>query len=196
MRKLFVKLLVIVAMFTALCCSKINYAEAANFTALRLVNSVPDRGEFDQIYYDIVIDSVKKQNQYNFVDGDRIESAINKNTVSGKLASETALRAIAKEADLDLVCALEITSIETERLNSKEEDMIQLEMRGMFISYNALEDKFTAHKIHESEKVIETLTTRGNWLGQKFGLVVTREMHRVLGIKKEKLYKQTVGFRN
>lgn len=172
-----------VAMAGFLALPILNTAEAASVAILPLVNNVIDREGLESIYYDRAIEAVKLDPSYEIAESPELDAAINKSTTQQVLLDRKACEDIANAAKIDIVIAMQVDTMTVEELFDKEDSVI-LGLKGRFVSYNALNGKFIDKKIVEENKVEGSTLARYDRSGEQFANSVTREIKRVLGIKK------------
>lgn len=157
--------------------------EAASVAVLPLINKVEDRTDVSQVYYSGAINAIKAQQGFMMVDNDDLTAVVEKHTTKGVLPSKESLQAIAKDAKVDIVIAMQLDTLDYEVQRGKE-DMIKLDLQGYCVSYNALDGKFIKHRIFDDTITEETSMARWDWPLEQWGRNVKREVNRVLKIKK------------
>ena len=168
----------------ALCLSiPVIAAEAASVAVLPLINNVEGRTDVSQVYYSGAINAIKAQQGFMMVDNDDLTAVVEKHTTKGVLPDKGALQAIAKEAKVDIVIAMQLDTLDYEVQRGKE-DMIKLDLQGYCVSYNALDGKFIKHRIFDDTITEETSMARWDWPLEQWGRNVKREVNRCLKIKK------------
>ena len=158
-------------------------AEAANVAVLPLINNVEGRTDVSQVYYSGAINAIKAQQGFMMVDNDDLTAVVEKHTTKGVLPDKEALQAIAKEAKVDIVIAMQLDTLDYDVQRGKE-DMIKLDLQGYCVSYNALDGKFIKHRIFDDTITEETSMARWDWPLEQWGRNVKREVNRCLKIKK------------
>ena len=158
-------------------------AEAASVAVLPLINNVEGRTDVSQVYYSGAINAIKAQQGFMMVDNDDLKAVVEKHTTKGVLPDKEALQAIAKEAKVDIVIAMQLDTLDYEVQRGKE-DMIKLDLQGYCVSYNALDSKFIKHRIFDDTITEETSMARWDWPLEQWGRNVKREVNRCLKIKK------------
>ena len=168
----------------ALCLSiPVIAAEAASVAVLPLINNVEGRTDVSQVYYSGAINAIKAQQGFMMVDNDDLTAVVEKHTTKGVLPDKGALQAIAKEAKVDIVIAMQLDTLDYDVQRGKE-DMIKLDLQGYCVSYNALDGKFIKHRIFDDTITEETSMARWDWPLEQWGRNVKREVNRCLKIKK------------
>ena len=168
----------------ALCLSiPVIAAEAASVAVLPLINNVEGRTDVSQVYYSGAINAIKAQQGFMMVDNDDLTAVVEKHTTKGVLPDKEALQAIAKEAKVDIVIAMQLDTLDYDVQRGKE-DMIKLDLQGYCVSYNALDGKFIKHRIFDDTITEETSMARWDWPLEQWGRNVKREVNRCLKIKK------------
>ena len=158
-------------------------AEAASVAVLPLINNVEGRTDVSQVYYSGAINAIKAQQGFMMVDNDDLTAVVEKHTTKGVLPDKEALQAIAKEAKVDIVIAMQLDTLDYDVQRGKE-DMIKLDLQGYCVSYNALDGKFIKHRIFDDTITEETSMARWDWPLEQWGRNVKREVNRCLKIKK------------
>ena len=158
-------------------------AEAASVAVLPLINNVEGRTDVSQVYYSGAINAIKAQQGFMMVDNDDLTAVVEKHTTKGVLPDKEALQAIAKEAKVDIVIAMQLDTLDYDVQRGKE-DMIKLDLQGYCVSYNALDGKFIKHRIFDETITEETSMARWDWPLEQWGRNVKREVNRCLKIKK------------
>lgn len=161
----------------------INNAEAATVALLPLVNNVAEKENLESVYYDRAVEVVKMDPSYELVDSSALDKAIEKNVKPQMLTDRQACEAIAQEANIDVVIAMQVDEMTVKELGTQEDTVI-LGLRGKCVSYNALTGKYIAKNIVEEDKVEGSVLARFDMPSNQFANSVTREMKRALGIKK------------
>ena len=100
-------------------------AEAASVAVLPLINNVEGRTDVSQVYYSGAINAIKAQQGFMMVDNDDLTAVVEKHTTKGVLPDKEALQAIAKEAKVDIVIAMQLDTLDYDVQRGKE-DMIKL----------------------------------------------------------------------
>ena len=158
-------------------------AEAASVAVLPLINNVEGRTDVSQVYYSGAINAIKAQQGFMMVDNDDLTAVVEKHTTKGVLPDKGALQAIAKEAKVDIVIAMQLDTLDYEVQRGKE-DMIKLDLQGYCVSYNVLDGKFIKHRIFDDSITEETSMARWDWPLEQWGRNVKREVNRALKVKK------------
>lgn len=158
-------------------------AEAASVAVLPLINNVEGRTDVSQVYYSGAINAIKAQQGFMMVDNDDLTAVVEKHTTKGVLPDKEALQAIAKEAKVDIVIAMQLDTLDYDVQRGKE-DIIKLDLQGYCVSYNALDGKFIKHRIFDDTITEETSMARWDWPLEQWGRNVKREVNRCLKIKK------------
>ena len=182
MKKLYRYLLMTVL---ALCISIPTIAaEAATVAVLPLLNKVEGRTDVSQIYYSGAINAIKAQQGFMMVDNDDLTAVIEKHTTKGVLPDKATLKAIAKDAKVDIVIAMELDKLEYEVFRTHEEDTVILDLQGNCVSYNAIDNEFVKHRIYDDSRTEEVSMARWDWPLEQWGRNVRKEVNRALKIKK------------
>lgn len=159
-------------------------AEAATVAVLPLLNKVEGRTDVSQIYYSGAINAIKAQQGFMLVDNDDLTAVVEKHTTKGVLPDKATLKAIAKDAKVDIVIAMELDKLEYEVFRTHEEDTVILDLQGNCVSYNAIDNEFVKHRIYDDSRTEEVSMARWDWPLEQWGRNVRKEVNRALKIKK------------
>ena len=159
-------------------------AEAASVVLVPLINNVQGDEIANQVFYRNAINSINAQQGYVIVDNDRVTAIIDANKNGNNVPSEAALKKIAKDANVDIVIAIQLDELHDEPVFPSVERMVKLTMSGRAVAYNALANKFYQHKIYSDKEMDETLTSRWDWVHEEWGYAVRREINSILQVKK------------
>lgn len=159
-------------------------AEAASVAVLPLLNKVEGRTDVEQVYYSGAINAIKAQAGYMLVDNDALTAVVEKYVTEGVLPDEKALKAIAAEAKIDIVIAMELDKLDYSVDRNFEESRVTLDLQGYCVSYNAIDGKFLKHRIYDDSHTEETSMARWDWPLEQWGRNVKREVNRCLKVKK------------
>ena len=159
-------------------------AEAASVAVLPLLNKVEGRTDVEQVYYSGAINAIKAQAGYMLVDNDALTAVVEKYVTKGVLPDEKALKAIAAEAKIDIVIAMELDELDYSVDRNFEESRVTLDLQGYCVSYNAIDGKFVKHRIYDDSHTEETSMARWDWPLEQWGRNVKREVNRCLKVKK------------
>lgn len=158
--------------------------EAATVAVLPLLNKVEGRTDVSQVYYSGAINAIKAQQGFMMVDNDDLTAVVEKHVTKGVLPDEATLKAIATEAKVDIVIAMELDTLEYEVFRTHEEDTVILDLQGYCVSYNAIDGKFIKHRIYDDSRTEEVSMARWDWPLEQWGRNVKREVNRALKVKK------------
>lgn len=159
-------------------------AEAATVVLVPLINNVQGDEIANQIFYKNAITAINAQQGYTIVDNDKVTEIIESNKNGNNVPSEAALKKIAKDANVDIVIAIQLDELHDEPVFPSVERMVKLTMSGRAVAYNALANKFYQHKIYSDKEMDETLTSRWDWVHEEWGYAVRHEINRILQVKK------------
>lgn len=159
-------------------------AEAATVVLVPLINNVQGDEIANQIFYKNAITTINAQQGYTIVDNDKVTEIIESNKNGNNVPSEAALKKIAKDANVDIVIAIQLDELHDEPVFPSNERMVKLTMLGKAVAYNALANKYYQHKIYSDKEMDETLTSRWDWVHEEWGYAVRHEMNRILQVKK------------
>ena len=159
-------------------------AEAATVVLVPLINNVQGDEIANQIFYKNAITAINAQQGYTIVDNYKVTEIIESNKNGNNVPSEAALKKIAKDANVDIVIAIQLDELHDEPVFPSVERMVKLTMSGRAVAYNALANKFYQHKIYSDKEMDETLTSRWDWVHEEWGYAVRHEINRILQVKK------------
>ena len=158
--------------------------EAASVAVLPLINKVVERTDVSQVYYSGAINAIKAQQGFMMVDNDDLTAVVEKHTTKGVLPDKATLKAIAKDAKVDIVIAMELDKLEYEVFRTHEEDVVILDLQGYCVSYNAIDNEFVKHRIYDDSRTEEVSMARWDWPLEQWGRNVRKEVNRALKVKK------------
>lgn len=158
--------------------------EAANVVVLPLINNVADFDAGSSIYFDRIIDSIKRNGEHELLDGDNVEKAVAKYTKTGMLPDDNAMKNIAQEIGADVIFAMQIDSLTEDMVYENLEYSLIEKIEGKAVTYNAITGKYKLAKIFDDEKSLLQEGARYNLRNAFFGKHVTREINRAIGNKK------------
>ena len=113
------------------------------------------------------------------IENDKLTAAIEKANITD-VADEAALRAIAKDGDVDVVIAMQLDALDDSIIDSSEERTLKLDLKGYAVVYNRLNDSFYKHRIYGDKTIPEALTSRWDWVHEEWGRAVRVEINRAL----------------
>lgn len=160
-------------------------AEAATIAVVPLVNQTVEHEDANGVYFDRVVEALKKNGEFELVDDDAVNKAIDKYTKPGILPDVQAMQAICNEGNVDAVFAYQLENLSDEQVLYGTEWTYYVHLRGKVAGYNTL-----AKKPIRNNKVVEDVerpyseSARFNIPQEVFADSVTREINRVIGNKK------------
>lgn len=170
---------------TAACVAPCFSADAATIAVIPLVNNVAEYENADAVYFDRVVEALKKNGTFEMVEDTGLDKAIAKYTKQGVLPDTEALKAICEEGNVDAVFAYQLDLLEDEQKLFGTEWNYKVYMRGKVAAYNTL-----AKNPVKNNKVVEEIerpyseSARFNIKEEVFADSVTREINRAIGNKK------------
>ena len=171
-----------------------NTAEAANVALLPLINNVVEREDLGAIYYDRAVEATKNAVDYDIVESSELDKAVETYIKGNALPDKAACEKIAAEGNVDVIFIMQADKLgHSERGMSSKADVTNLYFHGKLIAYNALTGQFTAKNIRETKMWNTAAMARYDIIGGFFGDSVTREMKRVLGVKKISVERPKIG---
>ncbi|WP_299447360.1 hypothetical protein [uncultured Phascolarctobacterium sp.] len=159
-------------------------AEAASVALLPLINNVQGDELANQIYYKSAINAVNAQKGFMIVENDKLDAAIKAANIANQVPSQNVLAKIAKDGDVDIVIVMQLDELSDTLLPSSQENVLQLNLTGHAAAYNKLTGEFYQHKIYDDKTIPEALTARWDWTHEEWGRNVSREINRILKVKK------------
>lgn len=159
-------------------------AEAASVAVLPLINKVEGRTDVSQVYYSGAINAIKAQQGFMLVDNDDLTAVVEKHTTKGVLPDKATLKAIAKDAKVDIVIAMELDRLDYEVERTHQDDTAILDLQGYCVSYNAIDNEFVKHRIYDDSRIEEGSMARWDWPLEQWGRNVRKEVNRALKVKK------------
>lgn len=177
---------------TIISLSSFNSAEAAKVALLPLVNNVVERDDLSTIYYDRAVEATRNANDAELVDSSELDKAINKYVKMGELPNQENCAAIANEGGVDIVIAVEIDVLDNKPLDAFSDDT-KMYMKGRLVSLNLQTGKYINKSIDDDKIVPQMTLARYDGCGDMFGDAVTREVKRILGVKKVTIEKPRIS---
>lgn len=159
-------------------------AEAASVVLVPLINNVNGDEIANQVFYNNAINAINAQQGYVLVDNDHVTALIDANKNGNNVPTEAALKKIAKEAQVDVVIAMQLDELHDDPVFPSNERMVKLTMSGKAVAYNSITGKYYQHKIYSDKEIDETLTSRWDWVHEEWGYAVRREINSILQVKK------------
>lgn len=153
--------------------------EAATVALLPLVNNVKGDELAGQIFYQEAIGTLNDYPEYMMIENDKLTAAMEKSHITD-VTDEAALHAIAKDGDVDVVIAMQLDTLNDTPIDSSEERLLKLDMKGYAVVYNRLNDSFYKHRIYSDKTIPEALTSRWDWVHEEWGRAVRVEIDRAL----------------
>lgn len=183
-----------VAIAAGLTLPSFNNAEAANVALLPLINNVIERDDLSSIYYDRAVEVTKNAVDYEIVESSELDKAVETYIKGNTLPDKAACEAIASEGHVDVIFIMQADKLgHSNRGLSSKADVTNLYFNGKLIAYNTLTGQFTAKNIRETKMWNTAAMARYDIVGGFFGDSVTREMKRVLGVKKVTIERPKIG---
>ena len=159
-------------------------AEAASVALLPLINNIQGDELANQIYYKSAINAVNAQKGFIIIENDKLDTAIKAANINNEVPTQNVLAKIAKDGDVDIVIVMQLDELSDTLFTSTEENVLQLNLTGRAVAYNKLTGEFYQHKIYDDKKIPEALTARWDWTHEEWGRNVSREINRILNVKK------------
>lgn len=183
MKKL-MHLLATVFVALGFCSVSVGSVEAANVALLPLINNVAGDELAAQVYFKEALNTLNGQPGFMLVDNDKLTAVIEAEKIGNKVPDENTLVRIAEKGNVDIVIAMQLDKLEDNAIRLSEGDMLQLDLQGQAVAYNAITGKYYKHKIYNDKKIPEALTTRWDWTHEEWGYTVKAEVKRILDVKK------------
>lgn len=180
---------------SAACIMPAYVADAATIAFLPVINnSEMLLDEANGVFFDRAIEAIKKNGEYELVDTEQAEKAINKYSKEGILPDYDTLANIANEAGVDAVVAYRIDELKEEQEQWFGEWSYKVHLHGQVAAYNALSKKTDmSHKVSEDVDRPYSESARFNIPREVFADSVTREINRVIGNKKLNIAKPRIS---
>lgn len=181
----FLRCAAVAAMAVGFSLPTLSQADAASVALVPLVNNVVEREDLGQIYFDRAIEAMKSGNS-ELVDDQKVDQAMTKVVKQGVLPTEADLRTIAEEGNVDVVIAMQVdelvrTDIMMDNANEQE---YTLNLSGKCAYFNAMTGQYKLAKFADNDRQPLSVGARYDVEGEIFANAVTRQVRRILGIKK------------
>lgn len=171
-----------------------NSAEAANVALLPLINNVIEREDLGAIYYDRAVEATKNAVNYEIVESSELDKAVETYIKGNALPDKAACEKIANEGNVDVIFIMQADKLgHSDRGMSSKADVTNLYFNGKLVAYNTLTGQFISKNIREQKMWNTAAMARYDIVGGFFGDSVTREMKRVLGVKKITIERPKIG---
>lgn len=188
------KFLAMCALSAGMAFSGINSAEAAKVALLPLVNNVVDREDLNQIYYDRAVSATKEADDSEIVENTEVDAFGDKFVKLGQLPDQEALAELAQKSGSDLVVMMQVDEMSYHKKSTNlNSDGLVLNLKGRLVAFDNIQGKFINKRIDDEDECKESLTARYDVLGDQFAKSVTREMKRLLGVKKVSFEKPKIS---
>lgn len=171
-----------------------NAVEAANVALLPLINNVIEREDLGAIYYDRAVEATKNAVDYEIVESSELDKAVEAYIKANSLPDKAACEKIANEGSVDVIFIMQADKLgHSDRGMSSKADVTNLYFNGKLVAYNTLTGQFVSKNIREQKMWNTASFARYDIIGGFFGDSVTREMKRVLGVKKITVERPKIG---
>ena len=159
-------------------------AEAASVALLPLINNVEGDTIASQIYFKSALGVINSQKGFVLVDNDQLNAVIEAAKLGKEVPDQATLAKIAKDANVDLVIAMQLDVLKDEAIYDANDDRLKLDLQGYAVSYNKLTGEFDKHRIFDDKEIPAALASRWDWTHDEWGRNVKREVNRILKVKK------------
>ena len=159
-------------------------AEAASVALLPLINNVEGDTIASQIYFKSALGVINSQKGFVLVDNDQLNAVIEAAKLGKEVPDQATLAKIAKDANVDLVIAMQLDVLKDEAIYDANDDRLKLDLQGYAVSYNKLTGEFNKHRIFDDKEIPAALASRWDWTHDEWGRNVKREVNRILKVKK------------
>ena len=159
-------------------------AEAASVALLPLINNVEGDTIASQIYFKSALGVINSQKGFVLVDNDQLNAVIEAAKLGKEVPDQATLAKIAKDANVDLVIAMQLDVLKDEAIYDANDDRLKLDLQGYAVFYNKLTGEFDKHRIFDDKEIPAALASRWDWTHEEWGRNVNREIHRILKVKK------------
>ena len=159
-------------------------AEAASIALVPLINNIQGDELSNQIFYKSAIGAINAQKGFMLVENDKVTTAIDAAKISKDVPSEATLKKIAKDGNVDIIIAMELDVLKDDFVYDTNQDMLKLDLRGIAVAYNKITGKYYKHEIRDDKEIPAALASRWDWTHEEWGRNVSREINRILDVKK------------
>ena len=159
-------------------------AEAASVALLPLINNVEGDTIASQIYFKSALGVINSQKGFVLVDNDQLNAVIEAAKLGKEVPDQATLAKIAKDANVDLVIAMQLDVLKDEAIYDANDDRLKLDLQGYAVSYNKLTGEYDKHRIFDNKEIPAALASRWDWTHDEWGRNVKREVNRILKVKK------------
>ena len=159
-------------------------AEAASVALLPLINNVEGDTIASQIYFKSALGVINSQKGFVLVDNDQLNAVIEAAKLGKEVPDQATLAKIAKDANVDLVIAMQLDVLKDEAIYDANDDRLKLDLQGYAVFYNKLTSEFDKHRIFDDKEIPAALASRWDWTHDEWGRNVKREVNRILKVKK------------
>ena len=159
-------------------------AEAASIALVPLINNIQGDELSNQIFYKSAIGAINAQKGFMLVENDKVTAAIDAAKISKDVPSEATLKKIAKDGNVDIIIAMELDVLKDDFVYDTNQDMLKLDLRGIAVAYNKITGKYYKHEIRDDKEIPAALASRWDWTHEEWGRNVSREINRILDVKK------------
>ena len=159
-------------------------AEAASVALLPLINNVEGDTIASQIYFKSALGVINSQKGFVLVDNDQLNAVIEAAKLGKEVPDQATLAKIAKDANVDLVIAMQLDVLKDEAIYDANDDRLKLDLQGYAVFYNKLTSEFDKHRIFDDKEIPAALASRWDWTHEEWGRNVKREVNRILKVKK------------
>lgn len=159
-------------------------AEAASVAILPLINNIEGGDDLaNSLFYKEAMGAVKSKKGFYVEENAKLRAAVEEANIGEEIPSASVLAKIAKEGNVDIVFVMEIDELHDEPVFPSSERLLELNMEGKAVAYNALNGAYYEHEFDSDKQIDETLTSRWDWVHEEFGRQVRIEMDRALRAK-------------
>ena len=159
-------------------------ADAASVALLPLINNVEGDTIASQIYFKSALGAINSQKGFVLVDNDQLNAVIEAAKLGKEVPDQATLAKIAKDANVDLVIAMQLDVLKDEAIYDANDDRLKLDLQGYAVFYNKLTSEFDKHRIFDDKEIPAALASRWDWTHEEWGRNVKREINRILKVKK------------
>ena len=160
-------------------------AEAATVALVPLINNVEGGDKLaNQLYYKEAIGAIKRQEGFSLVESTQLKNIIAEAGIGQQAPDKDTLAKIAKKAGVDLVFAMELEELQDKPVTGSRELLLELDMEGVAVAYNALNDVYYEHEFDIEKQIDAALTSRWDWVHEEFARQVRVELKHALKAKK------------
>ncbi len=161
-----------------------SVAEAATVALVPLINNVEGGDKLaSQLYYKEAIATIKRQEGFSLVESAQVKNIIAEACIGQEVPDKETLARIAKKAGVDMVFAMQLDKLHDKPINISRDLILELNMEGVAVGYNALNDVYYQHEFSDDKQIDAALTSRWDWVHEEFARQVRVELKHAMKAK-------------